>query len=87
MIAANSNLQKWLKSGRFPANLATFIVNGIADVITDPAGAVLAAENIKDSKLIMYGGAYHCIHIELPEITERFYEDMTSWIKNQLKKY
>ncbi|CBY37055.1 unnamed protein product [Oikopleura dioica] len=87
MLTAQNDFQKWLKSGKFPKNIPTFIATGTDDFITDIAGSSLAAENINDSKLFKYEGAYHALHNELPEVTNRFYEDMTSWIENQLKKH
>jgi acylglycerol lipase len=86
MLTAQSDCQKWLKSGKFPKNIPTFIVTGTDDFITDAAGSSFVAENVKDSKFIKYEGAYHSLHNDLPEVTSKFYEDMNSWIEDQLKK-
>ena len=87
LLDSIKKVETWLKSGRFPEKLSSFIVTGTADYLTDPAGASFASEKIKNSKFFKYEGAHHCIHIELPEVSNQFYEDMTSWIEDQLKKH
>ena len=57
---------------------------GSNDQILDKRGCELCAEKILDSKLKIYEGAYHSLHVELSDTRNQFYSDVQNFILSNL---
>jgi len=66
-------------------NIPTLVLIGTEDKVTPPEGARKFFKNLgsRDKKLIEYEGAYHEI-FEDPEYSEKFYNDIFTFIKDHL---
>ena len=86
MLKAQEKIQAWIEAGHFPRELPLVLFTGTKDEICTPEGCYFAEKNIEGSKLFTYEGAAHALTNELPETTEKFYEDLTSWITSLISE-
>ena len=58
----------------------TLICQGTDDRICSVKGSRYGHNQMPNSKLKTYDGAYHCLHDELPETTDAFLSDVKEFI-------
>ena len=84
MLQAQEKAEKWYEAGSFP-DIPVALFTGTKDEICSPEGCYFADQQIKQSYLYTYEGAYHALPLELPETVDKFWKDMNSWLTSICK--